>query len=186
MLATMITVILFGLNFTPTMRAQTMEIEVTGGGYRIKGPEQIELSSVQASFNEELSYADIRTPDAPNQLTYLEITDENGGSSFNLYVDAENFNGAATISKNNLYVKNCDRLLTYSNPACLTTVEGSRDWVDLDPLSNEYVSLQSSIPLLQGYGQAPGKWRIYPSFRLNIPQRTEIGRYTTTVTFTIT
>jgi hypothetical protein len=181
----LIGIILFGLNFTP-LYAQDMFIDVIGGGYKLQGPGIISLQPKHASFEIQTARADIRNPLTvePAQLPYIEITDENGGNGFTLSVDVTNFTGDGTISKSSFFLKNCDQ--SPEQAVCKTTLEGQGSWLSLDPSTDDFVSFGSqSLVLATGSGSAPGKWRIYPSFQLEIPAKTPPGQYTSTITFTI-
>ena len=182
----LIGIILFGLNFTP-LYAQDMFIDVIGGGYKLQGPNIISLEPKHASFQIQTARADVRNPLTvdPPQLTYVEITDENGGNGFTLSVNVNDFTGTGTIAKSNFYLKNCDQ--DPGQAVCKTTLEGQAGWLTLDASTNNFVSFGSgALVLANGSGSAPGKWRIYPSFQMEIPAKTPQGQYSTTITFTIT
>ncbi len=180
-----VSVIAFLINFTP-LYAQEMFIDVIGGGYKMVGPSVVILESKQSAFKDQYAYANIRTPlgENPDPVKYIEISDENGSSDFSLNVDVSNFSGPVIIDKKNFQLKNCDQ--APADPTCKTTLEGQADTLNLATETNDYTPFGvEALPLANGTGAGPGKWRIYPSFRLNIPSATPPGSYSSTITFTI-
>lgn len=175
----------FLLNFSP-LHAQEMFIDIVGGGYKMLGPNNVQLEAKQAAFQDQYAYANIRTPivEDPDNVKYIEISDENGGNGFSLSVEVTDFNGPVNIGKNNFELKNCDQVPT--DPTCKTTIEGTAGALTLDTSTNNYTAFgEGPLPLANGSGEAPGKWRIYPSFRLNVPSGTPPGDYSSIITFTI-
>jgi hypothetical protein len=187
--AAIISLLLFLMNFSP-LYAQEMYIDVIGGGYKISGPGAIILPAQRASFYSQTARADVRKPvtQDPEPVKYVEIIDENGGNGFSLDVTADDFNGPVSITKDHFSVKNCDLSEGDSGypENCITAIEGQASWLTLDPATGSFTAFgQDPLPLAGGSGQAPGKWHIYPSFRLEIPGSTPPGQYSTTITFTI-
>ncbi len=179
-----ITGILFCLNFT-IIHAQDMYIDIIGGGYKIYGPNTIILPPKPAAFEEQTTRADIRTQVTPDQNipNYIEIADENGGNEFDLNVHASGFSGPAKINNSNFFLKNCDYP---ESQECITPIEGETEWLNLATATENFAAFGTDpLPLARGSGTAPGKWRIYPSFQLNIPSGTPPGQYSATITFTI-
>lgn len=191
-----------------TVSAQTMEITVTGGGYRISGPGTIAFPTQPFSFEDQVStinFADL----IGNNFPYLEITDENGGSTFNVSIVAENLLPGDTQSCNsnscpcppespdtyscipniNLAVSNYDGVAT--NP--IDTMDGNANAVlldddtdpDPDPPHNPIATLEQQRILLDGNGSAPGRWRIHPKLQATIPGGTSIDTYSGSITITI-
>jgi len=184
-LLAIISVAAFLLNYTP-LYAQEMFVDVVGGGYRLVGPNVVLLESKQSAFKDQYAYANIRTPvtEDSDSVKYIEIADENGGSGFSLSVEVSDFAGPVTINKNRFELKNCDQ--PASDATCKTILEGLDSALTLVSTTNDYTAFGSGpLPLANGSGVAPGKWRIYPSFRLNIPSGTPPGDYSSTITFTI-
>lgn len=105
-------------NVTPIF-AQTLEIEVLAGGYKLRGPSTINFASVSASKNTNqsiLNFADLNgTNSTENTNNYLEIIDENGGKPFNVTVSATSFvrNESLPIDCN-LNPKKCIPLSNFS------------------------------------------------------------------------
>jgi hypothetical protein len=76
-------------NATPLF-AQLVELEILGGGYKLRGPSQIDfpsLSTTTSSRTSVVSFADIGDS-TPSQAdyNYLLIIDENGGNPFDVTV----------------------------------------------------------------------------------------------------
>ena len=187
-LLVIITIGLFSLNFTPVF-AQQMLIQILGGGYRLDGPALIDFPAQTASVTDvvtsERSIRDVADP-----KPYLQITDENGGQSFNVQISALNPLESAegnTIDLSNFLVKN--RSGTGNN---IDTLQGREDGLVLNPALDDYIDLYS-LPndltttriFATGTGKAPWQGRIYPGFRIDIPAATAIGIYQTEVTITI-
>lgn len=175
-----ISLLLFLLNFLPFTEAQNMEIEVEGAGYRILGPDTIDLPDVTAAFSEQTSTRDLE--DLNGEGTDIEIVDENGGAAFNVNVSASNFSGSAgAISNANIAIKNYD-----GDGASLTVVEGFSQGVSLSATTDAFASLDVSRTLFQATNEVlPGHWRIFPTIQVTIPAGTKPGTYTSTLTFTI-
>lgn len=182
---------LFSLNFAPVF-AQQMLVQILGGGYRLDGPSLIDFPAKTASVTEattsERSIRDIADP-----KKYLLITDENGGSTFNIQISAssplENPAGKQ-IALSNFLVKNIS-----GTGNDVDTLQGLSDGLILNSTLNDYFEdpPTNSIPnnltttrvLATGNGQQPGQWKIFPGLRLDIPGGTALGVYETTITFTI-
>lgn len=174
---------------TAIVLAQPAEIVVTGGGFTIRGPNSLAFAQQPFSFNNQTSivnFADNRSPG------YLEISDQNGGSTFSVALGAEDLtpggsgicNTGSCIPKANLAIRNNDG----SNPG-ITTVNGANQHVSLDASTNfsndPPASLNQQRVLLNGTGAAPGTWRIYPQLQETTPGNTAIGDYSGIVTITI-
>ena len=187
-----ITLFLFGLNFSPVM-AQVMEIEVIGAGYRLSGPDIITFTNLSASLEGQESIVDIRTLNAQNEespsstetLDYILVKDENGGNIFDVTVSTTDMQDPHTLSvipSSNLYIKNKNGtgadIVTENNYSNLTGISLNAD-------TNDFADLSVQRTLLSGDGGQPGAWRIFPVFKLNVPAKTLPGTYTTTLTFTI-
>lgn len=183
---------LFVLNFTPVM-AQVMQIEVHGGGYRMEGPCLLVFPSVSASFGGQTTNLDSRdiTGDCdpgPSTITnpsYFKITDENGGRPFSVMISSSNFTASPSgniIPVSNFLIQNKDDNITTNN---IDTINGSANGVTLNADTNTFASLDIQRTLLNGTGSAPGIWKIYPLFRINIPAAIPPGLYTTTITFDV-
>lgn len=81
-------------NISPIF-AQTLEIEVLGGGYKLRGPATINFAMVAASKNTNqstLNFADLgTTTPSESAHNYLEVIDENGGNPFDVTVATSPF-----------------------------------------------------------------------------------------------
>ncbi len=182
---------LFSLNFTPVF-AQQMLVQILGGGYRLDGPSLIDFTTQLASVT-DLTSSERSIRDIADAKKYLLITDENGGSTFNIQISAsaplENTDGKQ-ISLENFLVKNISG--TGNN---IDTIEGLANGIALNSVLGNYFqdpptnslpnNLSETRVLATGTGQQPGQWKIYPGFRIDIPAATAIGTYETTITFTI-
>jgi hypothetical protein len=187
-----VNLLFFGLNFSPVL-AQVMEIEVIGGGYRLRGPDMIQFSSLSASLAVQESILDIRTLDAQNEeaaasthaLDYLAIEDQNGGTIFDVTVSATVFQDSTnllTISNGNLFVKNKNGA---GSDIVVDNESSNLNGVSLNPDTDAFAPLDIQRTLFSGEGLQPGAWRIFPVFRLNVPAETVPGTYLSTLTFTI-
>jgi len=182
-----VTLGLFSLNFAPVF-AQQMLVQIMGGGYRLDGPTLIDFPTQIASITETItSERSIR--EIADAKKYLLITDENGGSSFNIQISASSplQNPAGKqIALTNFLVKNISG--TGNN---VDTIQGLSDGLTLNTTLNDYFaesipnSLSTTRVLATGTGQQPGQWKIYPGLRIDIPGGTALGIYETTITFTI-
>ena len=169
-----------------TVYAQVVEIPITGGGFRINGPRNLGFPAQPFSFNPQNSVINFK--DTTGTAQYLEVTDENGGSSFNVAIASDDLtpdglgicNPDNCIPNTNLSIKNNDDI---SNP--IDTIEGSASTVSLDPSTNSPASLDQQRTLLNGNGSAPGTWRIYPQLRETTPGNTAIATYLGVITITI-
>jgi hypothetical protein len=189
----LINLVLFGLNFTPAM-AQVLEIEVLGGGYRLKGPDVIGFSSLSASFAPQESIRDIRDLDPQNEETsssaeakdYLYIGDLNGGNAFNVGVDATDLEDSTThetIPSTYFQIRNKNG--TGADIVANNAAQPSLEGVSLNADTNDFASLDYQRILFSGEGRQPGAWRIFPVFKIKIPASKNPGTYTSTLTFTI-
>jgi len=185
-----INLLLFGLNFTPVL-AQVMEVEVMGGGYRLRGPDAISFLNVTASFSQQESIRDIRdlneqdeeSPSSTNALDYVLIEDQNGGNVFNVTVSASNFNSEdKSILNSNFYIKNKNAV---SNDIITNNAFSGLSGVALHPDTNDFASLNTERTLFSGDGATPGAWKIFPVFKIVVPAETEPGTYVSTMTFTV-
>ena len=187
------TLALFGLNFTPVM-AQVMEIEVIGGGYRLQGPDVIQFPNLTASLEAQKSTRDIRELDAQNEESaetdhakdYLYISDMNGGNAFNVSVSSTDLEDAIihkTIPKTNFYIRNKNG--TGTDIVAVSPGQPGLEGVALNADTNDFASLGSEKILFSGSGQNPGSWKIFPVFQIEIPANTNPGTYVSTLTFTI-
>lgn len=175
---------------TATVLAQPVEILVTGGGFTLHGPGSLSFAAQPFSFNNQTSI--INFMDALSPAPYLEISDQNGGSAFSVALGADNLtpsgsgicNSGSCIPKANLAIRNNDG----SNPP-ITTLDGTASHVSLDTstdFSNDPpATLDQQRVLLNGTGQAPGTWRIYPQLQETTTGNTAIGNYSGTITITI-
>lgn len=191
-------VILFWISLTvciinaATVLAQPVEVFVTGGGFTITGPSELSFAAQPFSFADQVSvvnFADINEKRVPN---FIQVTDQNGGSAFSVALGAEDLtpggsgicNANNCIPKANLAIRNNDG----ASPE-IELVEGSLSHVSLDPSTNftndPPASLNQQRVLLNGTGQAPGIWNIYPQLQETTPGNTAIGNYRGTITITI-
>ena len=178
---------LFSLNFAPVF-AQQMLVQILGGGYRLDGPTLIDFPAKAASVTETTtSERSIR--EITDTKQYLLITDENGGSTFNIQISASSplQNPAGKqIALTSFLVKNISG--TGNN---VDTIQGLSDGLTLNTTLNDYFAdtipndLTTTRVLATGSGQQPGQWKIYPGLRIDIPGGTALGIYETTITFTI-
>ena len=181
---------LFSLNFTPAF-AQQMLLQVVGGGYRLQGPAQILFNPVTAGFT--LTESDVSIRDMATG--YLSIEDQNGGSEFQVQVEASSpltntSIPTAAIGLDSFLIKNIS-----GTGNDIDTMNGRTDGLSLVAALNDFYQdpPTNSIPndltvprvLATGTGQQPGEWRFYPGFRIQIPSATAIGVYETTLVFTI-
>ncbi len=144
------------LNISPLF-AQTLEIEVMGGGYKLQGPNEINFENVSienikttsdAGRTKELSFRDIElvTVDERTIEGGLMVIDENGGNSFNVTVtvssqlaqsvancDTEPYN---CIPISSLSIKNQDNDGATED---VNTRNGSPSDFALDSFSDNYV-----------------------------------------------
>jgi len=91
------------LNTSPLF-AQTLLLEVLGGGYKLRGPATVNLTSATTSKNSSLSvlnFANIAstTPNEANR-NYIEIIDENGGNPFDVTVSTSSFKRSELLDTN--------------------------------------------------------------------------------------
>jgi len=175
---------------TAVVMAQPVEINVTGGGFTIKGPSGLNFAAQPFSFDNQTSIVNFANVGGP--APYLEISDQNGGSAFSVALGAENLtpggsgicNTGSCIPKANLAIRNND-----GSSSTITTIDGLSSGVSLDSSTNfsndPAASLDQQRILLNGTGAAPGTWRIYPQLQETTPGNTAIGDYTGTITITI-
>jgi hypothetical protein len=179
--------------------AQVMEIEVVGGGYRLKGPDILQFESVTAGFTQqekEIYIGDLDPqneksgPSALSALDFLLIEDQNGGTPFDVAVSAT----ALTISGTAVSIPNeldgsSGLMIKNSNgvaPEIVAhNVQTTLDGVSLNSATNDFVSMGEQQALFSSKGYAPGAWRIFPVFKTVIPAETAPGVYISTLTFTI-
>lgn len=189
---------LFLANFSPVI-AQVMEIEVIGGGYRLRGPDIIEFDEVIASFSSVISEKDIRDLDPQDEedlgnmdaLDYLAIEDQNGGNPFQVSVSATDFSsGTHSFPSSALEIKSsngdgdtADDIIPENNQT--TELGVSLPRVLLPGDSEGFESLETQRTIFTSEGRAPGIWRIFPVFRITVPAGTAPGTYNSTITFTI-
>jgi len=190
-----ITIGLFSLNFSPVF-AQQMLIQVVGGGYRFDGPDTLTFTPVSAGFSQTDSELSIRTitsggytiPPGGGEDGFISIDDQNGGAEFQVQIQATDplthtTTPVYTIPLASFQVKN---LTAQVNDAYdIQTMNGREDGLTLNGGLNSYTDLTTARVLANGTGQQPGKWKIYPGFRIQVPSATAIGTYETTLTFTI-
>jgi len=169
--------------------AQPVEIDVTGGGFTIRGPSSLNFAQQPFSFDDQTSVVNFAETGgtAPQ---YLEISDQNGGSAFSVALGAEDLTPGGSgvcatgscIPKANLVIRNNDG----SSPT-ITTIDGSASNVSLDGSTNfsNNAALDQQRILLNGTGAAPGTWRIFPQLQETTPGNTAIGDYSGTITITI-
>lgn len=188
----LICAILFALNFSPVF-AQVMQIEVIGGGYRLRGPNLIQFPNATASFSNVQTVRDIRELNAQDETNtsntnasdYIAIVDQNGGNPFQVGVSATNFiAGSNNFANTNLEIKNADGNGA-TNDIIAENARTSLNGVQLDSGTESYTNLGTQRILFTSQGRAPGAWRIFPVFRLTIPGGTAPGTYNSTLTFTI-
>lgn len=175
-----ITIGLFSLSLTPVL-AQQMLVQVVGGGFRFDGPSAITFASVTAQFSDQSGTVAVRNLSP----AYIEIEDQNGGSTFDVQLSAtgalaKTSDPTQTISLANLKARNID-----DGSPTLTTVNGRTDGFTLNSSLNSLTSLSSAVTLGSGSGNQPGKWRFFPEFELTVPSGTTLGTYETTLVFTI-
>ncbi len=76
-------------NATPIF-AQWVELEILGGGYKLRGPSEINFATVSTSTNistNELDFRDIgETTPSQSENNFLLVIDENGGNPFDVTV----------------------------------------------------------------------------------------------------
>jgi hypothetical protein len=187
-----INILLFGLNFTPVL-AQVLEIEVMGGGYRLRGPDLVTFPNVAASFEEQESVRDMRdlntqdeeAPSSINPLDYVLIEDQNGGNAFNVSVSAETLvdtSKGQKISNARFYIRNKNGTGSNIVPH---NAYSSTEGVTLHTDTNSFSALNVEKTLFNGDGKAPGAWRIFPVFKIVVPGETVPGTYKSTITFTV-
>jgi hypothetical protein len=184
-------------NVSPLL-AQTLEIEVVGGGFKIRGPENINFSPVQTSFSDqtsEMALRDIEVVDTDTQNLVpggIVIIDESGGSTFSvyagasdLYITGESCIGTALpyyncIYTDHIFIKNHD-----GNGSQVDTIYGDSTDLTLDSSTDSYVDFTTTRTLANGISHVPGTWKIYPKLRINIPKGQNAGTYNGNLNFTI-
>jgi len=183
--------------------AQSLELEIMGGGYKLRGPDQIAFPTTAASFAEStsiLNFADIEMTevvdpaDNPTGMGGLIIIDENGGNEFDVTVSATPLSYSVpagptvTIPQSNFLIRNYDDTNT-----TFTILDGNSQTSDFQltsPLTNADVDGYSSfangtITLFHGYGKVPSRIKIFPSLKIIIPEAQRPGTYSSILTFTI-
>lgn len=181
--------------------AQQMVLQILGGGYRFDGPTQITFAPIQTSSvnstPSEISIRDITTggytiPPEVAEDGFISIEDQNGGTPFEVHINSSGdlvhniYNGIPPedayyyIGADNFYVIN-----NTSGTENITTLTGLSDGLSLNAETDTYINLTTDRTIANGTGQQPGKWKIYPGFKIEIPTSTPVGTYSTTITFTI-
>ncbi len=196
-----ITTILFVFN-CGSVYAQVMDLEVMGGGYRIKGPTVIGFPDAPASFTAQTTDRNIRdleTQDETNIANtdagdFLWIEDQNGGNEFTVTVSSgvmTDPSSGITIpnddtpgSESGLFIRNADSDGGTAD-IIANNAQTPLSFVTLESATGDYVLLDNAVALFSSDGNMPGSWRIFPVFRVEIPANTPPGEYTTTLTFTI-
>lgn len=77
-------------NTTPIF-ANIIEIEILGGGYKLKGPSEINFTPIISSTSDRSNFISFRdvSENSPSQTNnFLKIIDENGGNPFDVTVSA--------------------------------------------------------------------------------------------------
>ncbi len=193
-IAPIIVLLLFSLNFSPVF-AQVMEIEVLGGGYRLRGPNLIPFDNVQASFQSAESTKDIRDINPQNEesiendqaLDYIAIEDQNGGNPFQVTVRASDFiAGDNRLDNTHFFIKNANGDADTADDIIPDNNQTIETGVMLDSTTDSFADLSTDRTLFRNdEGRAPGAWRIFPVFKIVIPSGTPPGTYSSTITFTI-
>jgi hypothetical protein len=188
-----VTLGLFALNFSPVL-AQTMEIEVIGGGYRLRGPDTITFNPVPASFTVTQSVKDIRALDIQNEediatatqaRDFISVEDRNGGNPFQVTIVASDFTPAG-ITAADIEVKNANGVGQFSVCELPNPQWGcNQAAITGNAATDNFASLDTQRVLVDGDGLAPTAWRFFPVFRINVPAETVPGVYTSTLTFTV-
>jgi hypothetical protein len=185
-----INLLLFGLTFTPVL-AQVMEVEIIGGGYRLRGPDTITFPNVTASFEAQESMRDIRDlheqneedPTSTTASDYVLIEDQNGGNIFDITVSATNLTSEGkTIPNSDFYIKNSNGT---GNGIIANNTYSKLTGVALHPDTKDFASLNIERTLFNSDGAAPGAWKIFPVFKIIVPAETAPGTYVSTLTFTV-
>lgn len=160
-------------------QAQIIEVEITQGGYILRGPSHITFDQISASFEDRDTIVKFRNLPKEN---FLEVEDLSGGTPFSVNVSASDFTSDnGIISNQNFFVRNHDG----SNPD-LQVINGSSEGVELNPSTDDFSPLNETQTLFDRLsGQEPGKWRFFPELKLKINSNQKSGIYTTNITFTI-
>lgn len=84
-----------------TLFAQTLEVEVLGGGYKLKGPAFINFGAASTSLYSSASvvnFRDLATTNPGETNNFLDIIDENGGNPFDVTVSGVELKKDVTLS----------------------------------------------------------------------------------------
>jgi hypothetical protein len=163
-----------------TASAQMLELEITGGGYSLKGPSEIIFDRIENPASQSTNQINFRELPENN---FLEIEDRNGKTPFTVTVSATNFKSPTgeIIENKNFFFKNRDN----ENPV-IQILEGNLEGVELSSDSEDFVPLNETQSVFERFEAAtPGKWRIFPVFSLDVAPETKSGIYKTTIIFTI-
>ena len=179
--------------------AQTLEIEVLGGGYKLKGPNELIFNEKTASLGEtestlnfsEISVTSVDIIENPEGIGSIIVIDENGGNEYSVTVSATlltksaGATPASSIPATNFRIRNYD-----DNYATFTIINGESDDFELSTLSNQdpdgFQSFSDgTITLANGFGKAPGRYRFFPKLKIVIPAGQRPGQYNASLTFTI-
>ena len=181
--------------------AQVMDIEVVGGGYRLKGPIIIGFPDVEASFDAQTTTRDIRDLDVQDETSlanaeardFILIEDQNGGNQFNVSVSAgemtDDDSGISIANQDDpslsgIFIRNADSNVGTAN-IIANNAQTSLSYVSLNADTDDFATLAAARTLFSSEGTAPGSWRIFPLLQVEIPANTPPGIYTTTLIFTI-
>ncbi|MBD3270697.1 hypothetical protein GF376_04170 [Candidatus Peregrinibacteria bacterium] len=190
-----LSIMLLALNITPLF-AYTIEIEILGGGYKLRGPEEINFGNLTATFSEQISTINFRdieieATDSTIQEGGLVVIDENGGNEFSVTVSATQLtkNGSDCVTNpedciplSNFKISNSDSLPSSED---IETIYGQPNDFSLDGSTNTLQDLSTVRTLGNGTGQAPGHWKIFPQLEITIPAGQKPGDYISTLSFTI-
>ncbi len=176
--------------------AQPVEIDVTGGGFTIRGPSTLMFAPQPFSLTDEISVVNFKDVQGSSTLQYLEISDQTGGHAFNVALGAEDLTPGGSgicspnkcIPKDHLLIRNNDGSTQGDSGSGITTVNGQLSYVSLDGstnFSNTTATLDQQRVLLNGTGSGPGTWRIYPQLQETTPGNTAQGNYSGNIIITI-
>lgn len=90
-LLAILSVLFLAAKSTPIL-ASIIEIEILGGGYKLRGPSQISFTPVTTSTSDNSNFISFRNTNEtePNETNnFLKIIDENGGNPFDVTISAE-------------------------------------------------------------------------------------------------
>lgn len=130
-------------NATPIF-AQLVELEILGGGYKLRGPSQISfptLSTTTSTRNNIVSFADIGENDPlQSENNYLLIIDENGGNPFDVTVTTSELKRNETLQTTTI-AGSADDQLKVENTSGFTG--GDTIFIDSFDGENDYHLVQS-------------------------------------------